>query len=70
MATVRVYLKTGGYFDVEADIVRCKRNNAGELVHFSCEGTSTGLPLYLDLNQVAAVVQATIEGDDDCDKET
>ena len=65
MGTVRVYLKTGGYVDVEADIVRCKCNNTtGELVSFSCEEPP------LDLNQVEAVVQVTTEGNANCDKET
>lgn len=70
MHTVRVYLKSGRSFDIKADIVSCKRNTiTGELVSLSCERTAAGLPLYLDLDQVAAVVQATAEGGDNCDKE-
>lgn len=71
MFTVRVYLKSGRYFDIEADIVRCKHNTiTGELVSLSYEGATAGIPLYLDVNQVEAVVQVTTEGNDDCDKET
>lgn len=71
MHTVRVYLKSGRYFDIEADVVRCKHNTiTGELVSFSYEGATVGIPLYLDVKQVEAVVQTTIEGNDDCDKET
>lgn len=71
MHTVRVYLKSGRSFDIEADIVRCKHNTiTGELVSLSYEGAIAGIPLYLDVNQVEAVVQVTAEGNDDCDKET
>lgn len=71
MHTVRVYLKSGRYFDIEADIVKCKHNTiTGELVSFSYEGATTGIPLYLNVNQVEAVVQLTIERNADCDKET
>lgn len=70
MHTVRVYLKSGRYFDIEADIVSCKHNTiTGELVSLSYKGATAGIPLYLDVNQVEAVVQATTEGNDDCDKE-
>ena len=65
MHTARVYLKTGGYVDVEADIVKCKRNNAtGELVSFSCEGTATGP------ESSSSCGTGYDRGDDDCDKET
>lgn len=71
MHTVRVYLKSGRYFDIEAAVVRCKHNTiTGELVSLSYEGATAGIPLYLDVNQVEAVVQVTTEGNDDCDKET
>lgn len=71
MKTVRVYLKSGRYFDIETDVVRCKHNTiTGELVSLSYEGATAGIPLYLDVNQVEAVVQVTTEGNDDCDKET
>lgn len=71
MVTVKVYLKSGRYFDIEADVVRCKHNTiTGELVSLSYEGATAGIPLYLDVNQVEAVVQVTTEGNDDCDKET
>ena len=71
MHTARVYLKSGKYFDIEADIIRCKHSTiTGELVSLSYEGATTGIPLYLDVNQVEAVVQVTTERNDDCDKET
>lgn len=71
MHTVRVYLKSGRCFDIEANTVRCKHNTiTGELVSLSYEGATAGIPLYLDVNQVEAVVQIITKGNDDCDKET
>lgn len=71
MHTVRVYLKSGRYFDIEADVVKCKHNTiTGELVSFSYEGATAGIPLYLDVKQVEAVIQVTTERNDVCDKET
>ncbi len=75
MHTVRVYLKSGRYFDIKTDTVRCtvrcKHNTiTGELVSLSYEGATTGIPLYLDVNQVEAVVQIKTEGNADYDKET
>ena len=69
--TVRVYLKSGRSFDMQAEVVKCKHNSiTGELVSLSYEGATTGIPLYLDVNQVEAVVQVTTKRNDDCDKET
>lgn len=70
MYTVRVYLKSGRSFDIKADAVSCKRNAiAGELVSLSYEGATAGIPLYLNINQVEAIVQIKTEWSDDCDKE-
>lgn len=58
MKTVRVYLKSGRSFDIQAEVVRCKHNTlTGELVSLSYEGGTDGIPLYLDVTQVEAVVQ-------------
>lgn len=71
MHTVRVYLKSGRSFDIEADTVTCRHSNiTGELASLSYEGATTGIPLYLNVNQVEAVVQVTIEGSANHDKET
>lgn len=45
MHTVRVYLKSGRCFDIEANTVRCKHNTiTGELVSLSYEGATAGIP--------------------------
>lgn len=57
MAKVKVYLKSGQCFDVVAEEIACKYNTiTGELTSFKYEG-ATESPIYLDVNQVAAVVQ-------------
>lgn len=57
MAKVKVYLKSGQCFDVAAEKILCKYNTiTGELTSFKYEG-ATEFPIYLDVNQVAAVVQ-------------
>lgn len=64
MKTVRVYLKSGRSFDMQAEVVRCKHNTlTGELVSLFYEGGTDGTPLYLDVTQVEAVVQIAGKGD-------
>lgn len=57
MAKVKVYLKSGQCFDVVAEKIVCRYGTlTGELTSFRYEG-ATEFPLYLALDQVAAVVQ-------------
>lgn len=57
MAKAKVYLKSGQCFDVAAEKIACKYNTiTGELTSFKYEG-ATEFPIYLDVSQVAAVVQ-------------
>ena len=57
MHKTKVYLKSGQCFDVVAEKIVCKYGTiTGELTSFKYEG-ATEFPIYLDLNQVAAVVQ-------------
>ena len=58
MVVVRVYLKSGQHFDVRAENVKCKYSGlAGELTSFSYTGAVSGIPIYLDVGAVEAVVQ-------------
>ena len=58
MITLRVFLKSGQNFDIRAEKGVCKYNTiTGELSSFRCEGAVFGIPIYLDLEQVEAVVQ-------------
>lgn len=65
MIVVRVYLKSGQHFDVRAENVKCKYNGlTGELTSFNYTGAVSGIPVYLDVGKVEAVVQLKAhEGD-------
>lgn len=57
MAKAKVYLKSGQCFDVVAEKITCRYGTiTGELISFKYED-ATEFPLYLALDQVAAVVQ-------------
>ena len=65
MTVVRVYLKSGQHFDVCAEGVKCKYNcSTGELTSFSYTGAVSGIPIYLDIGEVEAVVQLKAGGGD------
>ena len=66
MIVVRVYLKSGQHFDVCAEDVTCKYNGlTGELTSFSYFGAVSGIPVYLRVGEVEAVVQLKAGGGDD-----
>lgn len=57
MTKAKVYLKSGQCFDVVAEKIACKHSLlTGELTSFSFED-GIEYPIYIDLTQVAAVVQ-------------
>lgn len=63
MIVVRVYLKSGQHFDVCAENVKCKYNGlTGELTSFNYTGAVSGIPIYLDIGEVEAVVQLKARG--------
>lgn len=63
MTVVRVYLKSGQHFDVYAEDVECKYNGLkGELTSFSYTGAVSGIPVYLNIREVEAVVQLKAQG--------
>lgn len=58
MITLRVFLKSGQSFDIRAEKGACKYNSiTGELSSFKYEGAVAGIPIYLDIGQVEAIVQ-------------
>lgn len=58
MIVVRVYLKSGQHFDVCAEDVKCKYNGLTcELTSFNYTGAVSGIPVYLNIGEVEAVVQ-------------
>nr|DAH31969.1 MAG TPA: hypothetical protein [Caudoviricetes sp.] len=57
MVKAKVYLKSGQCFDVAAEKIVCKYNTiTGGLTSFKYEG-AVEFPIYLDITQVAAIVQ-------------
>lgn len=71
MIVVRVYLKSGQHFDVCAEGVKCKYSGStGELTSFNYTGAVSGIPIYLNIGEVEAVVQlkACGGGDDESEK--
>lgn len=71
MIVVRVYLKSGQHFDICAEDVKCRYNGlTGELTSFSYTGAVSGIPVYLDVGKVEAVVQLkACGGGDDASNE-
>lgn len=58
MTVVRIYLKSGQHFDVCAENVKCEYNGlTGELTSFNYTGAVSGIPVYLNIGEVEAVVQ-------------
>ena len=65
MIVVRVYLKSGQHFDVCAEDVECKYSRlTGEFIFFSYAGAVSGIPVYLNVGEVEAVVQLKACGGD------
>lgn len=63
LITLRVFLKSGQSFDVRAEKGVCKYNSVtGELSSFKYEGAVAGIPIYLNIGQVEAIVQVHEEG--------
>lgn len=66
MIVVRVYLKSGQHFDVCAEAVKCEYSRlTGALASFNYTGAVSGIPVYLDIGEVEAVVQLKACGGDD-----
>lgn len=66
MIVVRVYLKSGQHFDVCAEGVEGRYDGlTGELTSFSYTGAVSGIPVYLNIGEVEAVVQLKAFGGGD-----
>ena len=62
---VRVILKSGKEFVVVCDKFTCKYSSVtGELTSCKYEGATRNIPLYLDMNQIAAILQEKIEAEE------
>lgn len=62
---VRVILKSGKEFVVVCDEFTCKYSGVtGGLTSCKYEGATQNIPLYLDMNQIAAILQEKIEAEE------
>ena len=55
--TVRVILKSGVEFSIKCDKFTLTRNGFQQVTGYNIEGITENKPVYLDFEQVAAVVQ-------------
>lgn len=63
MTVVRVYLASGQHFDTCAENIKCKYSGlTDELTSFNYTDAVRGIPIYLNINKVEAVVQLNADG--------
>lgn len=55
--TVRVILKSGVEFAIKCDKFTVTRNGFGQVTRYNIEGITENKPVYIDFEQVAAVVR-------------
>lgn len=55
--TIRVILKSGSEFAIKCDKFTIKQNGFGQATGYNIEGITENKPVYLDFEQVAAVVR-------------
>lgn len=59
---IRIILKNGTEFVMACEIVSCRHDRiTGELTSINYKGATKNIPIYLDLSQVAAVLQEEIK---------
>ena len=62
---IRIILKSGMEFVVVCDKFTCKYSGVtGGLTSCKHEGATQNIPLYLDMNQIAAILQEKIEAEE------
>lgn len=55
--TIRVILKSGSEFAIKCDKFTIQQNGFGQATGYNIEGITENKPVYLDFEQVAAVVR-------------
>lgn len=68
--TIRIVLKSGVVFDVKCTEFTLDRNGLGNVVGYDIKGITENKPVYLDLEQVAAIVRTLSEEGEENEKET
>ena len=64
--TVRIILKSGAEFSVKCDKFTITRNALNQITGYDIKGITENKPVYLDWEQVAAVVRVY---SDECEQE-
>ena len=64
--TVRIILKCGAEFSVKCDKFAITRNRLDQVTGYKIEGITDNKPIYLDWEQVAAVVRVY---SDECEQD-
>lgn len=59
--TIRIVLKSGVVFDVKCSEFTLKQDGLGNIIEYDIKGITENRPIYLDLEQVAAIVRTLSE---------
>lgn len=59
--TVRIVLKSGVVFDVKCSEFTLKRDGLGNVIEYDIKRITENKPIYLDFEQVAAIVRTLSE---------
>ena len=59
--TIRIILKSGVVFDIKCTEFKLTRNGLGNVVEYDIKGISENKPVYVDFEQVAAIVRTLSE---------
>lgn len=62
--SIRIILKSGVDFIIKCDVFTLTEDNAGAVCGFNCKGITENAPVYLDLDQIAAVVRIQSDEND------
>ena len=54
---IRIILKNSSEFTVKCDEFNCKKNGLGQLTGISWVGGTENIPLFLDINEIVAIIQ-------------
>ena len=57
---MRIILKNGADFIIECDKFATKNNGYGELKEICYSGVSKNMPMFIDLKEVAAILQVEV----------
>lgn len=55
--TIRVILKSGAEFVIKCEKFTITKNGLGEVTGYDIKGITEGKPVYLDFEEVAAIVR-------------